>query len=169
MQALEVMQESVTDARRALDEVLIPEDLQVGERDGASGGMTPESVDVAKALVAAGREGGENLLPDRRSSERKVSAGQSLGHRDDIRPNAGTLEAKPLAGAAEAADDLVDDEQHAVAAADVGDRGQVGVRRNQNASAGDDRLHDHRRDGFRQLEDNLVLQLAGAASPIGIE
>ena len=70
------------------------------------------------------------------------------------------------AGAPEAADHLVDDQQHAVALARRLDRRHVGVRRDQDPAAGDDRLHDHRGHGLGQLELDGALQVGGTAAPV---
>ena len=56
----------------------------------------------------------KTFLPRDRGGERQRAAGQRLGQRHDIRHDAGLLEREHRAGAAEAGEDLVEDQQKLV-------------------------------------------------------
>src|SRR5690606_40286103 len=71
------------------------------------------------------------------------------------------LVGKPLARTAEAVDDLIENEQHAVAAADVLHRPPVLRRRHQHAHAALDGLHDDRGHRLRAFRHDGVLQRPG--------
>ena len=97
-----------------------------------------------------------------RGRQRQVASGEALGHAHEVGLDALVLAGEHPARPAEAGGHLVDHQQHAVAAGDVGDAAQMAV------GGGDDpgrplhqRLHHHRRHR-RTLPGQHVLQHLGA-------
>ena len=74
------------------------------------------------------------------------------------------LRAKQVSGAAEAADDFVDDEQDVVFLQDRLDAVEVGRRRNDNAARAHHRLGEERRDRVRILANDQRLEIGGQPS-----
>src|SRR6266545_5597338 len=101
-------------------------------------------VGVGEAVGEAGTaDGVVDLAGGHGQAERPVAGGGALGERKDVGPHAPVVAGEPAPGAAEAGHDLVGDQQHAVAAADVGDRRPVVVGRDGGAEGGaGDRLGD---------------------------
>ena len=75
-----------------------------------------EAMEEFAALV---EESCDDAIGERHGADRQVARGQALGHRHDVGLEPHGLEAQPVAGAAEAADDFVGNEQDAVFAADA--------------------------------------------------
>ena len=72
------------------------------------------------------------------------------------------------AGAAGAGDHFVEDQQDAVAGADVADSGDVGVGRDEGAGGeAADRLHDEGEDGGRVFGEDAGLERVGAMACVG--
>ena len=65
-------------------------------------------------------QGVPDLVADADAAERDVAGGDALGEGDDVRGDAVLLHAEHRAGAAEAADHLVEDEQDVVLACSTG-------------------------------------------------
>ncbi len=94
-------------------------------------------------------------------AERRVPASQALGDGDHVGQVAVALGAEVLAEAAEGADHLVRDEQHAVAVADLADPLEVPGRRREAATAVLHRLQEDRGDGVGALAQDRPLDLVG--------
>jgi hypothetical protein len=117
------------------------------------------------------RDGVVDLAAGHAQSERPVAGGGPLPGGEDVRPHAPVVAAEPPPGAPEPGHHLVGDEQHAVAPADLGDRGPVVVRRNGAAQRGaGDRFRDERGHGLGPgLDDRAVERLGvGCPAPLGM-
>jgi hypothetical protein len=96
-----------------------------------------------------------------------VTTGQALGAEKPVGLEAEVLASRPDAGAAEAGGDLVEEED-VVAAADVGDRGEVAGRRKVDARSDDGPAHAQ--DGkpvFRPVFFLLTLLDSALSLPAG--
>ena len=93
----------------------------------------------------------------------QVAGGQRLGHRHQIGFQVEGLGAPHIAGPAEAADHLVDHEQHVVAPEDALDLLEVGRGRDDHAARTHHRLGEEGGDGLRPLGEDQALQRVGAA------
>ena len=76
----------------------------------------------------------------------QVAGRDPLGKGDDVRHDVVLLHAEHLAGATEATNDLVEDEQDVVLLQHVGHRLPVTLRGHEDATTAVDRLPDHGRD-----------------------
>ncbi len=111
-------------------------------RYGTTRRMSPEGVYVPQPLVLrVSREALVDLPLYSRCREWKVGAGYSFCHRDDVGHHSVVLMSEGLSGTAEAADDLVYYEQHAVFLADFFHCGKVILRRHYDTASGDDGFH----------------------------
>jgi hypothetical protein len=98
--------------------------------------------------------------------ERPVAGGGPLGQDQDVGPDRPVVAGEPAAGAAESGHDLVGDDQHPVAAADLGDRRPVVVGRDGRPQAGPgDRLGHERGHRARRRGEDLLLEGLGVAGP----
>ena len=101
---------------------------------------------------------------DDHRAERDVAGVDALRDGEDVRHDVPVLAREPLARAPEPGHHLVEDEDDAVPVADLADRLEVAVRRDDDAVRPRDRLQDHRGDVLRALvlEDLLEVRCAGA-------
>ena len=113
-----------------LDQVLVLEDLEVAQGDGAGGrvGGVGEAVHEAVGFGLRGCAWWISLRDDG-AGQRDVGAGHRLGEGHDVRLDVPVAQGEPAAGASEAGDHLVGDEQHVVAVADLAQLGEVVRRR----------------------------------------
>ena len=107
--------------------------------------------------AGSSQNGAAMRAADDHAAERQVAAGDALGERDHVRPQAPALGPEPLAEAAEAGDHRVDDVQHAGARAERVDALEVAGRRLVHAAGADHRLDEHGGDAVRA--DALDLRL----------
>ena len=113
------------------------------------------AAELVAAIAVAVVEGlAEERLEDRFRSEggceRHVTAGETLGQREEIGHRPLLLEGEHPAGASEAGHHLVRDEEHAVAIAPAADRGEKTARPRPHAGGALDEGLDHDRgDVFR--------------------
>ena len=84
----------------------------------------------------------------------------AFGEGEDIRFDAVAGEREHFAGASEAADHLVGDQQDIVLVADGAHAGEVVVRRHENAADALHRFGDQGGHGFRPFADDRFLQIA---------
>ena len=126
-------------------ETLLGDDLQVLDGGGGHGGMA--RVGVAGAQQEAGLlEVLAHPAAHDHAAEGQVAGGHTLGEGHHVGRHAERLGAEPLAGAAESADHLVEDQQGAVLVAEPADPGEVALRRREHPARalhrlGDDRSH----------------------------
>ena len=128
--------------RRALDEALALEDVEVDER-----GHARSRVPGVRAAVQERRRG---FVPERRAhaaahhdgAERHVARADPLRARHQIGREAVSLAAEPAPEPSEARDHLVCNEQHVALAADSLDSGPVAVRWWDHPAGADHRLAD---------------------------
>ena len=133
------------------------------EQRVAAKGMAVRELDVLGVLAPECRR---HVIAEGNRGQRAVARAHALAHAHDVRQHAEGLRGEHLAGAAEAGDDLVEDQQHVVAVADLAQARQILGRRRGDAAGVADRLDDHRGDGLRplQLDDPLDLVDAGDAA-----
>ena len=82
----------------------------------------------------------EDAARDQSRPDRLIARAEALGDRHDVRPHAVLLAGEQRAGAAHAAHHLIEDQQHAVAVADLADRLEIARHRRHRA----ERRADHR-------------------------
>ena len=114
--------------------------------------------------MAAGRALHErvvDLLRHQHRAHRHRAVGEPLGARDDVRRHAEFLRGERRAGAAEAGDHLVEDQQDAVLVADLAQALEIALRRNQHAGRTRDRLDDHRGDRRCVVQRDQPLEIVG--------
>ena len=106
----------------------------------------------------------DDLAAGDHRAERHVARVDPLRDGDDVRDDVPVLAGEPAARAAEAGHHLVEDQQDPVAVADLADRLQVAVGRQDDPVRPGDRLEDDRRDRVRALvlEDLLEVRRARA-------
>ena len=132
----------------ALDRLLHREPRRAGQR------MAHVGVAMLEEAAALG-EGVVDGLAEQHGADRLVAAAQSLGDGHEVGRDAFLLAGMQRAGAAHAAHHLVEDQQHAVAIADLADALEVAFgRRHRARRRADHRLGDegHHRVGT-ELED----------------
>ena len=171
----EALPADVADAREAARQRTQP-----FERLLAAGGRIRHEVAVAKLLErrqagrardriarvgVAGRELQARGAPERlrdplgehRRGERDVAAGEALPEDEDVGPGREVLRGEELPDTAEAGDDLVEDEHDVVPVAELPERRQVAVGRDDDAGRHQDRLGDEGRDRLRPFQlDHLL-------------
>jgi hypothetical protein len=103
----------------ALDQILPLEDFDVFEGGGAGDGVAAEGQQVAERGGPLLLEHLVDMLGDDGRGERRVTGGNPLGHRHDVRHEPELLGGEHGAGATEAVDHLVGDQQDAVLRADL--------------------------------------------------
>ena len=103
-----------------------------------------------------------DLARDDGRPERGVAARDALRDGQDVGRDAPVVEPEHAARAAEPGDHLVDDQQRAVARADVAQRREVAVMRHLDRLPERDRLGDHGGDGVGPLAQDRPLDVAGA-------
>ncbi|VBJ00879.1 Uncharacterised protein [Burkholderia pseudomallei] len=144
----------------ALDDPLVAQHLQIRDghrrRDRMPGVRHP----VVELAVRDQRVGDPVRQRDR--THRHVTARQALGERHQVGREAEVLVREPFAGAPEAADHFVGDEQHVVLAADPLDLRPVRRRRKDHAARSLERLADEGRDVLRAELENLRFELSRA-------
>ena len=129
-------------------------DDRVGRRGRA--GMPAEGVDVPE-----NGERVDQLRPRDHRAHRHVAGGERFRHRHDVRFDPVVLAGEPGPGATEPGDHLVDDQQDAIAVADLADAPEIRLRRGLHAVRLHDRLGDECRHVFRAFMLDLPLQIVG--------
>ena len=130
--------------------------------DGAARGMSRVRERVHPAF--ARRHAVDDVahrVGDADAAERDVAAGDALGELHDVRLDAVVLQPEPAAGAAEAGDHFVGDEQHVVARADLADAREVVRGRDDDAAGALDRLGDERGDRIGAFAQDGVFERIG--------
>ena len=102
-----------------------------------------------------------HALADRHGPHRLRPVGDALGHRHHVGRHAEALRGERLAGAAEAADHLVEHQQDAVRVADLAQPLQVTLRRHQHAGRTRDRLDEAGGDVLGAVEIDEAHQIVG--------
>ena len=106
-------------------------------------------------------EGVVDALLGHHSAHGYGAVGQALGHAHQVGSDAEGLRRKGRAGAAEAGDDLVEDQQDAVPVADLAQALQVALRRHQHAGTAGHGLDDDGGDGAGVMQRDAALQVVG--------
>ena len=132
---------------------------RVVERGPARDGMPRVGADVRQRRVGERRG---DLARDDRGPERRVAARDALRDRQDVGRRAPVVEAEHAARPAEPGDHLVDDQEDAVAGADVAQRREVAVVGHLDRLPERDRLGDHGGHGVGPLAQDRALDVAGA-------
>ena len=116
-------------------------------------------------------------ITDHHAANRQVAGGEALGDRHQIRANSKVVRSEPLAGAPEAGDHLIGNQQQAVLIDDALDLGPVAGWRDDDATGALHRLADEGRDALRTERENPVFERARGAqtkflrrelSPLGV-
>ena len=148
----------------ALEQAFVPVDVQRRETRRAGRRMARIGVAVEE-LDRAFRRGAHDrvvdALADRDRAHRLRAVGDALGHRHQVGRHAEALRGERLAGAAEAADHLVEHEQDAVRVADLAQALQVALRRHQAAGRAGDRLDEAGGDVLGAVEIDEAHQVLG--------
>jgi hypothetical protein len=118
-------------------------------------------------LVAFVGERLEHPLVDHHGADRQIRGREGLRADQDVRLQAHRLAAPVVAGAPEAADHLVGDEQHVVFLQHRLDLFVVGARRHDHAAGAEHGLRPHRRNRVRPLGEDQLFQFLGAAGREG--
>jgi hypothetical protein len=85
-----------------------------------------------------------DVLPEDHRRQRDIARVDALGDDEDVRHDVPVLAGEPFAGAAEAGDHLVADEENSVAVADLADRLEVAIGGNDDPVRPDDGFEDDR-------------------------
>src|SRR6266545_2456497 len=150
------------------EQVLALEQLEVGQRHGARHGMAGEGDAVQEGPLAL-QEGLHQEVPADHPAHRGVPAGQALGEGDDVGLVAVAVGAEPVPEPAEGADDLVGDQQHAVAVADLADPLEVAGRWREAAAGVLHRLDVDRGDRLGALHQDAPLDVVGRVQGAVVE
>src|SRR6266536_1366047 len=139
-----------------------------GQSRGARNRMTHVSVAVLEGARTSGN-GLENFVLQQKRADRRIAPAETLGDRHQIRSDPFVLASMQLPRAAHAAHHLIENEQNAVAVADLTHASEIARRRRDRAQAGaDDRLGDERDDPVGAELGDLGVQLPGQAFAIGL-
>ncbi|MNI29038.1 hypothetical protein D3C73_828430 [compost metagenome] len=143
----------------ALHQVLLLQDFQIAQGKRTGRGVAAEGIHMAEmpVIVTVVLEGIVDILADRRCRQRQVGAGQSFGHGDDIRLHTKIMMAEFAAGTPEAANDLVNNQQHTVLAANFLYPVQIDLMGHNDTAAGNHRLHNDRRYRLHAFPDHRIL------------
>ena len=141
--------------------------LLVGVEGGEAGGSRHRIAGIGVAvgeldeMLGAVHEGVVDLLLHEDRAHRDGAVGDALGGEHDIRRDAEIVDGEGRAEAAEAGDDLVEDQQDAVLVADLAQLLEIALGRDQHAGGAGDRLDDDRGDGRGVVQGDQALQLVG--------
>ncbi len=152
--------------------VFLLQDVQhrVARRAGHGVGGVGVAVGKFEHVLGAAlcHEGVVDLLARHAAAQRLGAVGHLLGEVQDVRRHAEHLGARPAAAAAEAGDDLVEDQQDVVLRADLAQALQVASRRDHHTGRAGERLHDHGGDVARVVQGDHVQQLVGQGPAVGV-
>ena len=98
-----------------------------------------------------------DLLRHQHAAEGQIAGGDALGEGHEVGFHPPMTEGEPFAGAPEAGDDLVGDQQNAVAVADLPQTGEVSGGRDDDAAGTHDGFADDGGDGIGTVFENCVL------------
>ncbi len=145
---------------RVLDDLLLAHRLDRRDSGGAGDRVAGRGEATGELVVL---EPVGELLRDDHRAQRYGAGRDALGHGHDVGDDVPVLAGEPAACAPEADHDLVEDQQDAVAVADLADRPQVAVGRHEDAVRPRHRLHEDGGDGVRPLvlQDLLEVRAAG--------
>ena len=141
--------------------------LLIGVERGDAGGGRHRIAGIGVAVgeldevLGAVHEGVVDLLLHEDRAHRDGAVGDALGGQHDIRHDAEMIDGEGRAEAAEAGDDLVEDEQDAVLVADRAQLLEIALGRHQHAGGAGDRLDDDRGDGRGVVQGDEALKLVG--------
>mmetsp|Transcript_6064 Transcript_6064/g.24216 ORF Transcript_6064/g.24216 Transcript_6064/m.24216 type:complete len:373 (+) Transcript_6064:1199-2317(+) len=155
--------ELVLHAGGAGQQVAVGVGVQRGQAGGAGQrvGRVGVAVKELDQVLGPGHEGVVDLLLREDRAHRHAAVGDALGHGHQVGRDAEGLRAERVAGAAEAGDDLIEDQQDAVLVADLAQPLQIALRRNQHAGGAGHRLDDDGGDGRGVVQRHEALQVVG--------
>ena len=139
-----------------LHDFFVAQDVDVGHGNRCRNGVTGICVAVIEVAMRDHHVG--HAITHHHAAEWHVTAGDALGKRHQIRLNAERFAAPPVAGAPEAADHFIGDQQHVVFFADALNFRPIGFRWNDHAACALHRLTDERCDFIGTNIENRVLQ-----------
>ena len=149
---------------RALEQALVPVDVERREAGRARARMPRVRIAVQELDRAFGRRGHDRIVDAfacRHRTHRLRAVGERLRHRHEVGRDAEALRRECLAGAAEAADHLVEHEQDAVRVADLAQAREVALGRHEAAGRAGDRLDDAGGDVLGAVEVDHPQQVVG--------
>ena len=134
----------------ALEQALVAVKIERGDarrrRERMAGiGVAMENID---GVVRVGLKRLVDLLLDQHAAHRHRAIGDALGEGDHVGDDAVTLGGKAIAEPPEAGDDLIEDEQNAVAVADFAQAREIRLGRCEDPARSRHGLDDHRGDGL---------------------
>ena len=168
-QRAEIAHQPLAHRQRVGQKPLVLDDPHVLQRRRRPGGAAAEGGEVAEIVhrvVGIGLEQVEHRLGGDQAGDRGIARGHALGHRHHVGLDAVILVAEPGAGAADAADHLVDMQQHVILAANLLHPLPVAFRRGDHAAAGGDRLEAERAHRVGTLAQDHLLDRIGGAQPV---
>ena len=121
-------------------------------------GVAVEQLDGARRSL---HEGVVDFLRDHHRAHRDGAVGEALGAGDDVGHHVEFLRGEGRAGAAEAGDHFVEDQQQAVFVADLAQAFQISLRWQYHARGARDGLDDHSSDGGCIVQRYQPLELIG--------
>ena len=119
------------------------------------------AVEQLDHVLGALHEGVVEALAHQHAAHRHGAGIHALGEGDHVGNDAVALGGEGGAEAAEAGDDLVEDQQDAVLVADLAQALEIALRRRQNAGGAGHGLDDHGGDGGGVVQRDDALQLVG--------
>ena len=151
------------DLLRACEQPLASIDLLGGDTGGARHRMRRVRIAVKELDRAVGprHECLVDVAAHGDGAGRYRAVGHALGHRDHVRQDVEALRGERRAEPPETGDDLVEDQQDAVARADLAQPLEIAARRDQHARRARHRFDDHRGDRARIVECDQALELVG--------
>ena len=153
--AAQGVQQDGSELGGVLDHVFFLDDVEIGQCYGRANRMAGIGKAVHHRAFLFGCTGKHlpHAVRDDRGGHREIGARQALGERDDIGAQPVGAAAEPLAGAPEAGDHLIRDQQDVVAGQHLLHAGEIPLGRKQHAAG----THD----GFRDEGGNRVGTFAG--------
>src|SRR6266542_668598 len=140
-------------------QIVIDDVAQDGMADGRRKRVGIKRVTLVKFATLVAPESRRDPLAEQQRRERRVAAAHAFANAHHVRIGPDVVGAPPHAETTETRDDLVEQEQHVVAVADLAYGAPVVFGRpDQLANGG----ADHRRDSVRALQANRVLELLDA-------
>ena len=150
------------------EDVLVLEDLQVGQCHSAADRVAGEG-DAVQERLAGTHERFGHLVAHEHRAEGRVAGGETLGAGDHVRLIAVALAPEHVPDPTEGADHLVGDEQHAVPVTDLAHPRPVAGRRGEAASSVLDRLQENSGDRLGSFpEDGLLDRVGGMQGAVGV-
>src|SRR4051794_10402411 len=142
LESLQLRVEPSLELTRAVDEIVLFEQVHVRKRSRAARGMAAVGRAVREAVAFTGPERLRDVRRGDDTAKREIAAGHALGEDDQIRPEVEALDRQPFTEPPEAVDHDVGDRQDPVATAELLDAAEVAGRRWVHPARADHRFVD---------------------------